>query len=559
MTYELVIRNGSVIDGSGSPSFMADIGIDNGRITKVGRITEGSREVIDAEGHVVTPGFIDGHTHMDAQVMWDELGSSSCFHGVTTVVMGNCGFTLAPSPCDGAELVVRNIERAEDISADALAAGIDWNWETFAEYLDAVDQRPKAINYASYVGHSALRSWAMGERAFTDEADDDDLALMERGLDDALTAGAIGFSTSRHDAHTTPDGGPVASRLATWGEVCRLVGAMGRRHGRVFELALENAAYSLDPLERRSVFDRIADLAVSTGVPVTFGTTRARVLEGVDVIVDSGGRAFGQTHSRGVASVMSFRTQLPFDVLPTWRRVRTCPLREQARLMSDPEVRRRMVHEAQHGPYPETKGAEARRPDFELMQIFSQPFPPHPVVADEAKRRGLEPVELIIRLGLESDFEQLFLQNFHPEAIDDALITMKHPRTAMTFSDSGAHVSQISDSSIQSYLLGHWVRNREEFTLEDAVSLITNKVATSWGFNDRGLVREGFVADLNVLDPATVGPRLPIVRSDLPGGARRLVQKGDGFRATIVAGAVTLEDGEPTGVRPGRLLRSPGR
>ena len=214
MTYDLIIRNGIVVDGSGLAPYRADVGVNDGRIVTIGRIRESGRDVIDAEGHVVTPGFIDGHTHMDAQVFWDPLGSCSCWHGVTTAVMGNCGFTLAPAHPDRRSLVVRNLERAEDISADAMAAGIDWSWETYAEYLDAVDARPKGINYAGYVGHSALRTWAMGERAFAESADEDDLRLMERGLLDALEAGAVGFSTSRSDAHETPDDRPVASRVA---------------------------------------------------------------------------------------------------------------------------------------------------------------------------------------------------------------------------------------------------------------------------------------------------------------------------------------------------------
>src|SRR5262249_31709827 len=211
MSYDLVIKNGTVIDGSGLPRYRADVGVRHGRITTIGRIRERAREVVDAEGHVVTPGFIDGHTHMDAQIFWDPLGSCSCWHGVTTVVMGNCGFTLAPARPSTRELVVRNLERAEDISAAAMEVGIDWSWETFREYLDAVDQLPKGINYAAQIGHSALRTYVMGERAFEANASDDDLAAMERELRDALLAGAVGFTTSRFEAHRTMDDRPVAS------------------------------------------------------------------------------------------------------------------------------------------------------------------------------------------------------------------------------------------------------------------------------------------------------------------------------------------------------------
>jgi len=237
MPYDLIIKNGTVIDGSGLPRYRADVAVRHGHVAALGRIREAARAVIDADGHVVTPGFIDGHTHMDAQVFWDPLGTCSCWHGVTTVVMGNCGFTLAP--CGKAErhLVVRNLERAEDIAAEAMDAGIDWTWTTFPEFLDRVDALPKGINYAGYIGHSALRTYAMGERAFEKKASEDDLRAMERELRDAIRAGAIGFTTSRSPSHETPDRRPVASRLASWDEVRRLVGVMGEMNAGVFELA----------------------------------------------------------------------------------------------------------------------------------------------------------------------------------------------------------------------------------------------------------------------------------------------------------------------------------
>src|SRR6202047_998221 len=227
MEYDLIIRNGTVIDGSGMPRFRADVGVAGGKIAVIGKIRDRAREVIDAEGHVVAPGIIDGHTHMDAQVFWDALGTSSCWHGVTSVVMGNCGFSLAPCPEKNKSLVIRNLERAEDISGAAMNAGVKWSWNTFSEYLDAVDRLPKGINYAAYIGHSALRTFVMGERAFDQESNSEDLATMKAELRSAIHAGAARFTTSRSRAHQTPDGRPVASRLANWDEVKQLVGVMG--------------------------------------------------------------------------------------------------------------------------------------------------------------------------------------------------------------------------------------------------------------------------------------------------------------------------------------------
>jgi N-acyl-D-aspartate/D-glutamate deacylase len=563
--YDLVVRNGMVLDGSGRRGYRADVAVHDGRIAEIGRIAARGHDDVDAEGHVVTPGFIDGHTHMDAQVMWDPWGSSSCWHGVTTVVMGNCGFTLAPVRTGAEALVVRNLERAEDISADAMAAGIDWTWESFAEYLDAVDARPKAINYAAYVGHSALRTWAMGERAFTVAAGDDDVSAMCDELRRALAAGAVGFSTSRSNHHQTSDDRPVASRLASWSELHRLVATMGEHPWGVFEIAQEGAARSPDPAEQDEFFARMRALAVDTGVPITFGvvsTTRSGhdwrgQLRSIDETTAAGGTMFGQSHSRGVTSVSSFRTRLPFDVVPEWAELRALPLREQRNRLRDAMVRARLVEAAHRGSYRAHIGAEAPAPDYDRLQVLTRPLPPNASVAELAAARGVDPVELIIDLGLESDFAQLFVQPMSDSDPEDNLTIMRHPRTVMTFSDAGAHVSQIIDASIQTHLLAYWVRERQEFTLEEAVHMVTARPAAAWGFVDRGVVREGMAADLNVIDPATVGPALPTVEHDLPSGAPRLKQKSTGILATVVNGRVALHHGDHTGALSGRLVRGP--
>src|SRR5881296_4189323 len=273
MPYDLVIKNGTVIDGSGLPGFRADVGVRHGRIVSIGRIRERGRETLDAEGHVVAPGFVDGHTHMDAQVFWDPMGTSSCYHGITTVVMGNCGFTLAPCAAEDKHFVVRNLQRAEDIPPEAMEAGIDWRWTTFPEFLDTLESLPKGINYAGYIGHSALRTYVMGERAFEKPAGEDDLRAMEAELGDAIRAGAIGFTTSRSVSHETPDRRPVASRMADWSEVRRLVNVMGELNAGIFELAGENVDRNkdADPAKRRDYHMRLRDLAVESGRPITFG------------------------------------------------------------------------------------------------------------------------------------------------------------------------------------------------------------------------------------------------------------------------------------------------
>ena len=562
MPYDIVIRNGTVVDGSGLGSFRSDVGIVGDRIGYVGRITERGDREIDADGQVVTPGFIDGHTHMDAQVFWDASGSSSCWHGVTSAVMGNCGFTLAPVHHDQRALVVRNLERAEDMDPAALAAGIDWSFETFPEYLEAVDRLAKGINFAANIGHSALRTWAMGERAFTEEANEDDLATMEGQLAESLRAGAIGFTTSRTEHHETSDNRPVASRLASWDEVVRLVGVMGALGTGIFEGA-DAGMSSPDPDVRSNALDRMKQLAADTGVPMTFGMVATRasgfLLDFLDEAADAGARMIAQTHCRGISVLLSLRTKLPFDLLPAWHDLRELPVDEQLRILGDPERRVPYVDAAVNADYGHWSGvgAQARPPDFEGIRVYRHGLPPNPTVSEVAADRGVHPAEAMIDLCVASDGGQLFIQpSRYPQDETVLLRALRHPRAVMTFSDSGAHLSQIADSSIHTHLMGYWVRDRQEFTLEEAVRMITLAPALAWGFADRGLLRAGMAADINVFDPDTVGPAVPSLVADLPAGGLRLEQRSEGFAATLVNGAITILDGQPTGATPGRLVRT---
>ena len=564
MTYDLVVRGGTVVDGSGLPRYRADVGILGDRIARIGKIRERGREEVDARHHVVAPGFIDGHTHMDAQVAWDPLGTCSCWHGVTSVVMGNCGFTLAPCRAHEKHLVVRNLERAEDIPAEAMQAGIEWTWETYAQYLDAVARWPKGINYAGYVGHSALRTYAMGERAFSEPATAEDLAVMQRELADALAAGAMGFTTSRTRNHETGDRRPVASRVAEWNEVRALVQVMGDLGAGIFEIAGEDTGRDLD--RQRDYLQRLRDLAVETGVPVTWGMFSSRFMPDawrayfatLEETARAGGRMFAQVHSRALSVVLSFETRLPFDRLPEWREVRERPLDEQRALLRDPDVRRRLVKAAAEAEYGRgVVGAEARKPDYEWLMLMEDPCGPHRSIAEIARERGVDPVQALIEVGLERDLKAFFVQPLFNENLDDVLEMMKHPRSVVTFSDSGAHVSQIMDSSLQTQVLAYWVRRRQALTLEEGVRMLTLEPASAWGLHDRGLLREGLAADVIVFDPDRVAPDMPEVVNDLPAGARRLRQKASGFRASIVNGQVVLREGEHTGAYPGRVLRGP--
>jgi N-acyl-D-aspartate/D-glutamate deacylase len=567
MSLDLLIKNGTVVDGSGLPRYRADVGVKSGRIVDIGRIRATAQRMIDADGLIVAPGFIDGHTHMDAQVAWDPLGSCSCWHGVTSVVMGNCGFALAPCKPEDREWYARCLTAVEDIPTEAMLAGIEWNWETFPEYLANVERLPKGLNYGMYIGHSALRMYAMGKRALDERANEDDLRRMEHAVVEAIRAGALGFSTSRATTHVTPDETPVASRIGDWGEIERLVGAMGALNSGIFQIGPDISGGEA----QRVCLEQLRKIALDSGRPVMFGMLATK--QGIDPnpwdyqtrfmdeTVAAGGRMYGQATTRSINAVFSLRSYLPFDVLPAWKEIRALPLAEQKRRLADPEVRARLIAaEATMKPRDRVlQGGGAattdpRKPDYDnLFPMLSVDWD-DPSVGELSRRHNKHPVEIIIDLALEND-NRMFVQPIVNERPADVLNLLKHPRTLATFSDSGAHVCQEMGSSLQTHLLSYWVRNKQQFTLEEAVRMLTFDNASAWELEDRGLVRTGYAADLVVFDEARIKPRLPTVEEDLPSGARRLVQKADGIAATIVNGAVAVENGEATGQSAGIVLK----
>jgi N-acyl-D-amino-acid deacylase len=528
----------------------------------VGRVLERGRDEIDAEGHFVAPGFVDQHTHLDAQMHWDHLGTNSCWHGVTTVVMGNCGFTLAPCRAGQADLVLRCLERAEEMPREAMTEGVRWEWTTFPEYLDVVEHLPKGINYASYVGHSALRTFVMGERAFDEPATDDEVETMTAVLADAIEAGAIGFSTSRSSSHTTTDGRPVASRLADWREVCALVGTLGRLGRGVFQLDNEK---HVSPEDRAEYDGRLRALAAETGRPTMFMLTippaepdlwRDR-LAFVDASAQVGARLHPQVNVHEHFSTESFRSVLPFDELPRWSQVRSLPLDGQRVQLTDPAVRAELVAEAEQLSAPAGAARQAnRRPiSYDEIVVFEAPIAPYRTVAEIAAARSRHPVDTMIDLALETDFHQMFGRKLLNFDLGSLATVLRHPRVVLGVSDTGAHITRVVDSSYPTRFLAEWVRGREAFTWEAAVRMLTSVPAQRLGLADRGHVVEGKAADLVVFDPTTVGPRLPVVSRTFPAGALSLEQRADGVAATVVNGRIHVRDGAPTEALPGRLLR----
>jgi N-acyl-D-aspartate/D-glutamate deacylase len=567
---DLLIRGGTIVDGSGAARYRGDIGVRGGRIVEIGRIRSAAERTIDADGLIVSPGFIDGHTHMDAQVAWDRIGSCSCWHGVTTVIMGNCGFALAPCRPADREWFARCLTAVEDIPTEAMLAGIDWTWETFPEYLANVDRLPKAINYGAYLGHSALRMYVMGKRALTEKATEDDLTRMVAAVKEAVRAGAMGFSSSRATTHVTPDDTPVASRIAGWSELDRLVGALADLNAGVFQIGPDISGGEA----QRRFLTRLKQLGVESGRPIMFGVLSSRQgdkpnpwtyqLDYLDECAAAGARMWGQSTTRSINAVFSLKSYLPFDVLPVWRELRGLPLAEQKRRLADPAARGRLVAaEANMKPRDNVfQGGGAattdpRKPDYDNLYAMKGVDWNDPTVAQLSGQRGKHPVEVMIDLVLEND-DQVFVQPLVNEDPEHVLGMLRHPRTLATFSDSGAHVCQEMGSSLQTHLLSYWVRARQAFTLEEAVRKLTFDNASAWDLNDRGLVRAGYAADLVVFDEAHVRPAMPSVETDLPGGARRLVQKAEGIAAVVVNGQVTLEQGRATGAVSGKLLRGPG-
>jgi N-acyl-D-amino-acid deacylase len=430
MALDLLIKNGTVVDGSGMPRYRADIGVRAGRIVEIGRIRSSAEKVIDADGLIVAPGFIDGHTHMDAQIAWDPLGSCSCWHGVTSVVMGNCGFALAPCKPEDREWFARCLTAVEDIPTEAMLAGIDWNWESFPEYLANVECLPKGLNYGMYIGHSALRMYAMGRRALEERASEDDLRAMEAAVAEAIRAGALGFSSSRATTHVTPDGTPVASRIADWHEIDRLVGAMGDLDAGIFQIGPDISGGEA----QRLFYERLRRVALESGRPIMFGTLATK--QGVDPnpwdystryideTVALGGRMYGQGTTRSINAVFSLKSYLPFDGLPAWQEIRALPLAEQKHRLADPEVRRRLVaDESKMKPKSsELQGGGAattdpRRPDYANLFPMLDVDWDDPSVADLARRQNKHPVEIIIDLCLEND-NRVFVQPLVNESPD---------------------------------------------------------------------------------------------------------------------------------------------
>lgn len=562
MTYDLVIRNGILVDGTGSPARSADVGIEGDRVVAVGRVDEPARRTIDAGGRLVTPGFVDLHTHLDAQLAWDPLGTSSCWHGVTTVVLGNCGVTFAPVRPGEHTWLAALMESVEDIPAAAILDGLPWDWHTYGEFLDSLGRRPLAVNAGGYVGHCALRWYAMGERSLDPDATPtpEELGVMVRMVDDAIGAGALGFSTSRTLRHRVPDGRYVPGTFAASDELAALVAPLARHRRGVVGVSprFDGEGSAVEKVETELAW--ITELALSSGRPVTFNLTQTteqgdhwrRAIELAEAANRAGATVRPQTTPRGIGVLFRLDHHTPFDAGPAWRALRGEPVAAKLAAFRDPTRRARLEAEAEGRPdrafcerlFVLTPGAVRYDPD------------PDRSLAAEANRRGCSPVAAYIDLCLEHDGEVVLSWPIlnHDFACIAEMLT--NPTVLLGLADAGAHVGQIMDASQPTFLLSWWVRERGLLGIEEAVRRLTSDTASFAGIAGRGVVRPGAHADLNVIDLDGLSLDLPRYVHDLPGGAGRFVQRAAGYHCTVVNGVVTFLDGEHTGELPGRVVRS---
>ncbi|MFO1415268.1 MAG: amidohydrolase family protein [Burkholderiales bacterium] len=563
MTHDLVVRGGTVVDGTGATPFAADVGIARGVVAEIGRIAGRGREEIDARGCFVTPGFVDVHTHYDGQVTWSHSLVSSTFHGVTTAVMGNCGVGFAPCRREDRTLLMRLMEGVEDIPGAVLDCGLPWTWSTFGDYLDALSGRRFDADVLAQIGHAPLRVFAMGERGANREpATARDQATMRALVAEAIRDGAFGFSTSRTILHRSSDGRPTFSYDAAEQELLAI--ADGLRDAGAGVIQFISDFDDVDPewaLLRRMIA-RAGRPASLTLLQHEHRPERwRRVLQHIHAAVDDGLAVKGQVAVRPVALILSFALSLcPFSRLPAYEALAGLPDAERLRALSDPAVRARILAQRHDDP------AFAQRvANFDNLYALDDPPdyepPPESSVAAQAARAGRAPAAVAYDLLLAREGEGMLyrpLYNYADRNLDVVHEMITARDTLLGLSDGGAHYGYICDASFPTYLLMHWTRDRPRggrLPIEEAVRRQTLEPAAAVGLRDRGMLARGYKGDLNVIDMTRLALARPRIVRDLPAGGRRLAQRAEGYVATVVAGEVTYRDGEATGALPGRLVR----
>ncbi len=564
--YDLIIKNGLIYDGKGSEPFEADIAISEDKIVAIGKIEEDSIETIDAKGKIVTPGFVDIHTHYDGQVTWDPYLRPSTYHGVTTVVMGNCGVGFSPCKPDQRDWLIGLMEGVEDIPGTALHEGIDWEWETFPEYLDALEKKPLAIDVGTQIPHGAVRAYVMGERGINhEEASEDEITKMKEIVREAVEAGAYGFSTSRTEKHNDVNGKLTPSITAHKTELVEIAKSLGE----IDKGVLQGIS---DFYDFESEFDIFKSMSKESGRPISITVEQQdarpdwwiQLLDGIEDAQSEGIQMFGQVPPRATGILMGLTATLnPFRFHPSYMEIAELPLDERVKIMSDSSFRDRLLGE---------EGVSINPLVDEIVQSYEKMFKlgepanyePDPKDSfqslSETSNRTAQ--EIAYDAMLEKEGRALIyhpLFNYQPGDLSLVEKMLKHPYTISGLGDAGAHCGAISDASFPTTLVQHWSRDRdrgEKLPLKTVIKMQTSETASLLGINDRGVLEEGYKADINIIDYEKLTLHEPEIINDLPAGGRRLVQKASGYDYTIVSGAVAFIKGEATGVLNGKLIRN---
>lgn len=564
--FDLVVRNGTVVDGTGGAPFDADIAIANGRIAQIGTITSSGIEEIEAKGKIVTPGFVDIHTHYDGQAVWSERLSPSSSHGVTTVVGGNCGVGFAPCRPQDRERLISVMEGVEDIPEVVMTNGLTWDWETYPEYLSAVEKRPHDIDFGSQIPHSAVRVYVMGERGANREpATQDDLRQMQAVVREAIGAGALGFATSRLVIHKTGQGDPIPTWEAAESELEAMAMAL-RQCGR----GVLQAVFGVPGRTFEDEIDLLSRLTRMSGRPASFTMVQdnARPEAWRDVMAhlaeanSHGPRIRAQVYPRPIGMVLGFDLSVnPFSLCPSYQKLAKLSFDERVKELRKPEVRARLLMEEPQDPL---------IPLARFGRTFEQTYPlgdppdyepaPETSIAAQATARGMKPEELAYDLLMGNGGRGLLLvalANYGNRTLDPILSMFTDPNSVIGLGDGGAHYGMICDSSYPTFVLQHWTRDRkgQRLPIERAIKALTSEPAETVGLGDRGRLSIGRKADLNIIDHGKVLLHQPQIFRDLPAGGRRLFQRAEGYEATIVNGVVIARHGQHTGALPGRLVR----
>jgi N-acyl-D-amino-acid deacylase len=560
MEYDIKITGGTIVDGTGNQGYLGDVGIKDGKVVAMGKAPGSAARVIDASGKVVAPGFVDIHTHYDAQVMWDRMMTISPWHGVTTVVVGNCGFGIAPTRPEHRLLIAETLENVEGMSVNALKAGLgaDWGFETFPQYLDAIEKKGIAINMGVLVGHTPVRMYVMGEDATEREATPGEVVKMRALVTEAIEAGAIGFATSKAATHVGFRGKPVPSRAASHGEMLSLMGALGDLKKGMIQITIGKGLSYKEFAEISELTGRrISWTALLAGFNLTGAGSHRDQLRKSEELIASGHDVVPQVTCRPLNFEFNFKAPFPFEASKTFTPISQADFEGRKKIYASPEFR-------------EAFRTLIDRPDINLARTFkiavisycpSDPSIEERTVADVAAERGVHPADLGIDLSLANELQVRFrmpVANADEDSVEELL---KHKDTVLGLSDAGAHASQLCDGCYSTHLLSRWVREKKVLTIEEAIRMLASRPAEVFGITDRGLLAVGRPADVVVIDMDTVGAS-PLKRvNDLPAGEERLISEATGIDVVIVNGALLRENNvnmldTAAGVLPGRLLRN---